>query len=357
MPTSAPVASNFDYTALDLDTASFVRQQTGEIRALMRRATSEIFEIGQKLIEVKKRLGHGNYGSWLQAEFAWTERTALRFTSVVETFGHQSDMMSDLDFAPTALYTLAAPSISEEARFEAVERAKAGEFISAKKAEEIKQKYPSKNAKAKKISKVTEKSPRVNPSVEIIDAELESPPHKEEPSQSPSPTPAREAAWRQQVPELDEVKALPPSHSTQWWRLSGKEQKHLLFNGHPAQGEFLSQVPARVGIWLGFPPHPNQWLIPPGERVNTAFSYSTIYPNIDLKAVREVVERVLETSDEADLTAIVAYLPDPPLVVLLEDFNITCYIAEPSEAQCQKILSVWEQLGGIVEQLSVQDKT
>ncbi|NJP22374.1 MAG: hypothetical protein HC763_28945 [Hydrococcus sp. CRU_1_1] len=133
---------------------------------------------------------------------------------------------------------------------------------------------------------------------------------------------------------------LPPAldqEPSKWWRLSGKEQKHLLFNGHPAQGEFLSQVPARVGIWLGFPPpHPNQWLIPPGERVNTAFSYSTIYPNIDLKAVREAVERVLETSDESDLSAIVAYLPDPPLVVLLEDFNITCYIAEPDVAQCQK---------------------
>jgi hypothetical protein len=88
-----------------------------------------------------------------------------------------------------------------------------------------------------------------------------------------------------------------------------------------------------------------------GDRVNTAFSYSTIYPNIDLKAVREAVERVLETSDESDLTAIVAYLPDPPLVVLLEDFQITCYIAEPDDAQCQKILSVWEQLGGAVERL------
>jgi Protein of unknown function (DUF3102) len=82
MPTSATPVS-FDYAALDRDTASFLQQQTGEIRALMRRTAQDIFEIGQKLIDIKEKLGHGNFLAWLSAEFDWNERTARNFMSVV----------------------------------------------------------------------------------------------------------------------------------------------------------------------------------------------------------------------------------------------------------------------------------
>ena len=364
MPTSAqsPVSSSFDYTSLDSDTASFIRQQTGEIRALMRRATQDIFEIGAKLMEIKAKLGHGNFLAWLEAEFSWTERTARRFMSVAEQFADKSDLVSDLDFAPTALYTLASPSLPEEARVEAIERAKSGEFISAKKAEEIKQKYPPKNAKSKNQAKITEKPPTIPPSVEIIDAELESPPSQQETSIPPSPTPKSEALLEERVPEPDEVKALPPSPPSQWWRLSGKEPMsgkkptHFFLLNEPSHSpDFLALLPERVGIWLGFPPTPDEWLSPPLGRVNMAFSYSTTYSDIDLSAVREAIERILETSNDEDTTAIIAYLPDPPLLALLEDFQITCFIAEPDMAQCQEILSVWQQLGRKVEILENLD--
>jgi Protein of unknown function (DUF3102) len=347
MPTSAPVTSNFDYTALDIDTASFVRQQTGEIRALMRRATQDIFEIGQKLIDIKQKLGHGNFLDWLGAEFSWTERTARRFMSVAEQFADKSDTMTDLDFAPTALYTLAAPSISSEAREEAIERAKAGEFISAKKAEEIKQKYPSKTAKSKKTSKETETPPTVKTSVEIIDAELESPP-----PQLPSQNPKSEAIPDVQVPEPDEVKALPPSPHKQWWRLSGKEQTHLLFCGQSEDAEFLARLPEQVGIWMGFPPTPDVWQSPPNRKVETAFSYSTRYKGVNLNAIRSLIEGLIpEISSEDDETAAIAYLPDAPLLFLFDDFGLDCYIAEPDVAQCQVIIKAWKDLDGQVEKL------
>ncbi len=140
MPQISP-AKSFDYSSLDAETNQFVQQQTREIRLLMRRTAQDICEIGQKLIEVKKILGHGRFLDWLSAEFAWTERTAQRFMSVAEKFGSQSDMMSDLDFAPSALYTLAAPSTPETARVEAMTRATAGEPITPKLAEEIKHKH------------------------------------------------------------------------------------------------------------------------------------------------------------------------------------------------------------------------
>jgi hypothetical protein len=51
----------FDYNALDSDTRFLSRWRTIEIKGLMKRAAEDIIEIGQKLIEVKHKTGHGNF--------------------------------------------------------------------------------------------------------------------------------------------------------------------------------------------------------------------------------------------------------------------------------------------------------
>jgi hypothetical protein len=118
----------FDYAGLDVETRIVVQQRTGEIRSLVRRSAQDISDIGLKLIEVKERLGHGHFGTWLDSEFGWSEMTARRFMQVYERF--KSHNLFDLDVAPSALYLLAAPSTSDEAVEEALERAAGGERIS-----------------------------------------------------------------------------------------------------------------------------------------------------------------------------------------------------------------------------------
>lgn len=132
---SAIQANFFDYAALDTETRIVVQQRTTEIKALMKRAASDIVEIGQKLIEVKARLGHGNFGGWLEAEFDWKERTARNFMTVAEQF--KSANFADLQIAPSALYLLAAPSTPETARVEAIARAEEGESITYSRAREL----------------------------------------------------------------------------------------------------------------------------------------------------------------------------------------------------------------------------
>lgn len=117
----------FDYAALDAETRIVVQQRTTEIKALMKRAASDIIEIGQKLIDVKERLGHGYFGGWLASEFDWTPRTAQQFMLVADTFKNEN--FSHLNVAPSALYLLAAPSTPEAARIEAIARAEEGEPI------------------------------------------------------------------------------------------------------------------------------------------------------------------------------------------------------------------------------------
>lgn len=125
--TTALQTTFFDYGELDTETRIVVQQRTSEIKALMKRAASDIIEIGQKLIEVKARLGHGNWESWLACEFDWTDQTARRFMQVAKAFGNEKQQI--VAFAPSALYLLAAPSTPESARIEAIARAEEGETI------------------------------------------------------------------------------------------------------------------------------------------------------------------------------------------------------------------------------------
>jgi hypothetical protein len=363
MPTSAPVTT-FDYTALDIDTASFVRQQTGEIHSLVRRSAQDIFEIGQKLIQVKEKLGHGNFRNWLLAEFDWNERTAQNFMNVARQF--KSETVADLPLAATALYILAAPSTPVEIREEAIARAQSGEPITKKKATAMTRSHSIGQKKTSQTKEENFKPSEGNTSPiadqnatfyrepEIIDAELESP-HE----QLPSPIPSSASVPNERVSEPDEVKALPPSPHKQWWRLSSFEQNHLLFCGHPDDVEFLSQLPARLGVWLSCPPSPSQWVSPPTQWLNssskwlgTTIHLSTNYSGINLNVIRKTIEGFLsELSSEKDGTAMLAYLSDAPVLALLDDFRFNCYIAEPSESQCQTIVKAWKDLDGQVEKL------
>lgn len=127
----------FDYTALDTETKILAQQRASEIKTLMRRTAQDIIEIGHKLIEVKAMLGHGQFGEWLTAEFGWSYPTATRFMQVANKFVN----LTNLEFAPSALYMLSAPSTPNEARDEALSRADAGEVITHKVAKKIVQQH------------------------------------------------------------------------------------------------------------------------------------------------------------------------------------------------------------------------
>ena len=124
----------FDYGQLDGESRIVVQQRTSELKSLIRRSAQDIIEIGLRLTEVKARLGHGRFGAWLAAEFHWSPDTALNFMRVAERFGQNPNIS---EFAPSALYLLAAPAASAAACREALARAEAGERISVPVAQAI----------------------------------------------------------------------------------------------------------------------------------------------------------------------------------------------------------------------------
>jgi Protein of unknown function (DUF3102) len=97
---------NFEYGVLDTEMRSIIQQRANEIKILMRRNTQNIIDIGQKLIEVKKHLGHGNFQNWLKFELNWSISTATKFMQVAEQF--KCVNFKHLNITASTLYLIAS---------------------------------------------------------------------------------------------------------------------------------------------------------------------------------------------------------------------------------------------------------
>jgi hypothetical protein len=134
-PKGEPVVIGFNYDQLETKLADNVRNAADRIRERIKKTVEDIIEVGNDLLAVKEALPHGQFLPWLKAEFGWSERSAQNFMGVAEKF--KSAKIADLPTQPSAAYLLAAPSLPDEAREKAVEKAEAGEEITFAAAREI----------------------------------------------------------------------------------------------------------------------------------------------------------------------------------------------------------------------------
>jgi hypothetical protein len=130
------VESRYDYSGLPVNVAKQVRSAADRIKKRLRRIASDIVQTGLDLIAVKEQLAHGEWGTWLESEFEWTQWHAIKLMRVAEKFGNFPNLDS-LPIRSSALYLLAQPSVSDEAREEALEKAENGEPITVAAAKEI----------------------------------------------------------------------------------------------------------------------------------------------------------------------------------------------------------------------------
>jgi hypothetical protein len=136
-PKGELVVLGFDYSTLEPQVTNQIQETAARIRERVKKTVEDIIEVGNDLLVVKEALPHGQFGPWLKAEFGWGERMAQNFMSVAEQFGAKTEIIADLTIQPTAAYLLAAPSVPDEARQKALERAEAGEQITTSIAKEI----------------------------------------------------------------------------------------------------------------------------------------------------------------------------------------------------------------------------
>lgn len=107
-------ALRYDYTTIDEAHRQAVQEAALAIQGRERRAAQDLIAIGQHLIEVKRRLEHGDFTDWLDVEFGYSDRTARSFMSVAREYGGKTEIASVL--SGTMLVLLSAPSTPTEAR-------------------------------------------------------------------------------------------------------------------------------------------------------------------------------------------------------------------------------------------------
>lgn len=91
-----------------------LNQRADRIRKLAADVTRGIIEIGNELIAAKAEIGHGNWATWLETEFQWTQRTANNFMRVAERFGKLENVFQ---FKPSTLIQMLALPVGSEDEF------------------------------------------------------------------------------------------------------------------------------------------------------------------------------------------------------------------------------------------------
>jgi hypothetical protein len=133
----AQTAVEFDYSEFDQDSTNTLLWSVARIRDRIRSTQRNIVDIGRELIKVKEKLPHGKFLKWIAAEFQMSDQHALNLMNVAKRFG-DGQISNGLEFQPSVLYALAAPSTSDEVVEFVVEQAKAGHKITRDDVQDLK---------------------------------------------------------------------------------------------------------------------------------------------------------------------------------------------------------------------------
>jgi len=118
-----------DLDQLAATTDPVLAKHVDAIRALGRRVTGDVIEIGGRLAECRHILKEdGSWRAWLERELKLSPQTAGRFIQIHE-LSRQHSNLEHLDLPVSALYLLAAPSTPEAAKADIFKRVEAGESI------------------------------------------------------------------------------------------------------------------------------------------------------------------------------------------------------------------------------------
>jgi hypothetical protein len=112
----------YDYQALPMLHRKAVEDAAIDILANGQRMKESAVVVGERLLDVKQRLDHGQFSDWCTVEFDMSQRTAQNMMNVAKQFGGKSETVSLL--SDSALYLLAAPSTPEPAREAVIEHAR-----------------------------------------------------------------------------------------------------------------------------------------------------------------------------------------------------------------------------------------
>ena len=303
----------FDYQILSPQQCSLVRQRTGEIKERLRQAARDIWEIGQKLSDVRSRLQHGQFLAWLEVEFGWSRRTAYNFIGVYETFPEIVNF-AKLDIATSALYKLASSTTPQPIRDEFIERAKQGEKITHQLVSQTLE-------QEKKLATATSISPNpISPSKPKIIALIPKDRANVQPQEvSVQTLPPQPDALNSQIP----IEIQPGG----WYLL---ENKHILLCGDTAAPSFYNRASeAELALAITSSDWDHDWLI---DNVNNLI----LLKESSLKA--GLIEQTLSLYSEPGDTVIFPWLPNEEILAIAHRLGRRIVAGDLDPERCRRAI-------------------
>lgn len=336
----APITALFDYDSLEAGQRSIIQQRTGEIRERLRRSAQDVWEIGQKLSDVRSRLKYGQFLTWIKAEFGWSQRTAYNFINVYETFGDRFANLAKVNIATSLLYQLASPSVPEELREQILRAAEQGDTMTAKELQATiqkrrmlksaavrKEKKQAKGASKKSSKQQAESATgqtggqtgeRTGDGVEIVTVIAQS-------ADEPLPQGAKESGkgGRRKTASDAELVIQPG-----WYQLEGQ---HLVFCGDTATQVFAAWAPmAKLAIAITGNDWAHDWLIDQAE--NVVVIPTAQYSDDKLKQLLKLLSRPGDV-------VMFPWLPDAKMLAIAHKLGRTVYAGEDNIGKCGQAIA------------------
>jgi len=333
----APITALFDYDSLEAGQRSIIQQRTGEIRERLRRSAQDVWEIGQKLSDVRSRLKYGQFLTWIKAEFGWSQRTAYNFINVYETFGDRFANLAKVNIATSLLYQLASPSVPEELREQILRAAEQGDTMTAKELKATIQKRRLKSAankeksREKKAAKAQGKKQPENAVERTADgAEIITIIAKSADETSTVDATDISASHRDGMRRGKSAKSEANELIIQrgWYQLEGQ---HLIFCGDTATQVFATWAPmAKLVIAVTGNDWAHDWLIDQAE--NVVVLPNAQYSNDKLKQLVKLL------SNPGDVL-IFPWLPDAKMLATAHRLGRTVYAGEGNMDKCREAIA------------------
>ncbi|MGK7948030.1 MAG: DUF3102 domain-containing protein [Xenococcaceae cyanobacterium] len=297
--------TSFDYKILSRQKQTIVQNCTGEIKERLRRTARDIWEIGQKLVEVRSQLEHGQFEVWLSAEFGWSRRTAYNFINVYEAFS-DSKNFARLDIATSALYKLAAPSTPQSIRNEFLNKAEKGEKLTHK---EISQAL----ATAKRVNVVEKPQPISPPLRKILQIRPKAKTELEAPEVEKTAISRFQSSFKQVMSATQiEIK------SGCWYLF---EKINFLFCGDTALAEFCHRAPeATLALAVTSDDWDHDWLI---DKVSNLILLKEASFQIGM------LEQIISMLSAKGDTVIFPWLPDEDMLAIAHRLHRRIVAGDP----------------------------
>lgn len=305
--------SGFDYKILNQDNRQFLQETTRDLKERLQRTAQDIWEIGQKLADVQSRLDHGQFGSWLEAEFGWSRRTAYNFIRVYKAF-QENAKFAQTNIAPSALYLLASPSTPQSIRDQFIQQAKTGTKVTHKDILNAvsKQKFKPTSDKTTEQQKeqVTKKlladaySPEADFEVEYIVTAVEQ-------------------------PEYTENSVNVQYSQASWYLL---EKQHLLFCGDTNSQEFILRLPpAAIALGVSAGEWRSNWLMKKAS--------ATIILDQEKIFDDQYIEKVITTLSKRKEAVILPWFPSGRIIALIHRLDRRLYTGDYSLERCKQAIA------------------